>query len=63
MIPLPHLNRNMTSWWREEWADLPATFSIHDFVLSTNMIQETIKRTLQLAGSRGQLSSPVTAAV
>merc|ERR1719150_2684547 len=43
------VNRNMTVWWREQWADLPATFSIHDFVLSSNMIQETIKRTLQLS--------------
>ena len=45
------MSRNMTSWWREEWSDLPATFSIHDFVLSTNMVQETIKRTLELAGA------------
>ena len=43
------MSRNMTVWWREEWADLPATFSIHDFVLSSNMIRETIKRTLQLS--------------
>jgi len=40
------VNRNMTKWWREEWSDLTATFSIHDFVKSTNMVEETIKRNL-----------------
>ena len=34
----------MTKWWREEWSDLTATYSIHDFVKSTNMLEETIKR-------------------
>merc|ERR1711879_1060472 len=38
------VNRNMTKWWREEWSDLTATYSIHDFVKSTNMVEETIKR-------------------
>lgn len=40
--------RNMTKWWREEWSDLTATFSIHDFVKSTNMVEETIKRNLAM---------------
>ena len=45
------VNRNMTRWWREQWSDLPATFSIHDFIKSSNMIEESIKRSLALAGS------------
>ena len=43
------VNRNMTRWWREQWSDLPSTFSIHDFVKSSNMIEESIKRSLQLS--------------
>ena len=41
--------RNVTKWWREEWYDLPSTFSIHDYVKSTNMVEETIQRSLLLA--------------
>ena len=43
------LFRNVTKWWREEWYDLPSTFSIHDYVKSTNMVEETIQRNLLLA--------------
>ena len=41
----------MTKWWRDEWSDLTATFSIHDFVKSTNMIEETIKRNIEKASA------------
>ena len=37
------LCRNVTSWWINDWSDLPATFPIHDFVLSTGMIKESIR--------------------
>jgi len=43
------VNRNATKWWREQWRNLPATFPIHDFVLSTGMIHEAIRRNLDLA--------------
>jgi len=43
------VNRNMTKWWREEWSDLTSTFSIHDYVKSTNMVEQTIQRNLLLA--------------
>jgi len=46
------VNRNVTSWWTNDWSDLPATIPIHDFVLSTGMIQESIRRNLRLAESR-----------
>jgi hypothetical protein len=35
--------RNVTSWWREDWPDLPATFPIHDFFLATDMVAESIR--------------------
>ena len=44
----------MTKWWRDEWSDLTATFSIHDFVKSTNMIEETIKRNIEKASAEGK---------
>ena len=47
LIPILLSFRNMTRWWREEWSDLPATFSIHDFVKSTNMVEETIQRNIR----------------
>jgi len=43
------VNRNVTSWWINDWSDLPATFPIHDFVLSTGMIQESIRRNVRFA--------------
>jgi len=43
------VNRNVTAWWRDDWSDLPATFPIHDFIKSTNMVQEGIKRNLRMA--------------
>jgi len=43
------VNRNVTSWWRDDWQDLPSTFPIHDFVRSTNMVQESIERNLRMA--------------
>jgi len=43
------VNRNVTAWWRDDWPDLPSTFPIHDFVRSTNMVQESIERNLRLA--------------
>jgi len=43
------VNRNVTAWWRDDWSDLPSTFPIHDFVRSTNMVQESIERNLRLA--------------
>merc|ERR1719153_1951739 len=45
------VNRNVTAWWRDDWPDLPSTFPIHDFVRSTNMVQESIERNLRLAES------------
>ena len=47
LFPILLFFRNMTKWWREEWSDLPATFSIHDFVKSTNMVEETIQRNIR----------------
>ena len=47
LFPILLYFRNMTRWWREEWSDLPATFSIHDFVKSTNMVEETIQRNIR----------------
>jgi len=43
------VNRNVTMWWRDDWPDLPASFPIHDFVKSTNMVQESIERNLRMA--------------
>jgi len=43
------VNRNVTSWWRDEWTELTSTFSIHDYVLSTDMIKESIRRCLRIA--------------
>ena len=39
----------MTGWWREEWSDLKYTFSIHDYVKSTNMIELSIQRNVRNA--------------
>jgi len=51
------VNRNVTAWWRDDWPELPSTFSIHDFVRSTNMVQESIERNLRLAKmKRSQLT-------
>ena len=47
LFPILLYFRNMTRWWGEEWSDLPATFSIHDFVKSTNMVEETIQRNIR----------------
>jgi len=46
------VNRNVTSWWRDDWPSLPSTFPIHDFVKSTNMIQESIERNLRIAENK-----------
>ncbi|XP_023336277.1 uncharacterized protein LOC111707405 [Eurytemora carolleeae] len=43
------VNRNVTGWWRDEWYNLPSTYPIHDFVLSTDMIGESIRRNLRQA--------------
>jgi len=43
------VNRNVTRWWRADWPDLPATFPISDFVVSTGMVRESIERNLRLA--------------
>ena len=40
--PRPYF-RNVTEWWRDEWKDLPSTFPLHDFILSTDMIGESIR--------------------
>jgi len=51
------VNRNVTAWWRDDWPELPSTFPIHDFVRSTNMVQESIERNLRLAKmKRSQLT-------
>jgi len=45
------VNRNVSGWWREEWTELGSTFSIHDFILSTDMVRESIRRSVRLAGN------------
>jgi len=43
------VNRDVTRWWREQWTEIPATFPVHDFVLSTGMVHESIRRNIELA--------------
>jgi len=33
----------VSEWWRDEWKDLPSTFPLHDFILSTDIIGESIR--------------------
>eukprot|EP00095_Tigriopus_kingsejongensis_P009359 maker-scaffold488_size158317-snap-gene-0.25 protein:Tk09359 transcript:maker-scaffold488_size158317-snap-gene-0.25-mRNA-1 annotation:"hypothetical protein DAPPUDRAFT_309733" len=42
-------NRRMTNWWRTDFQNLTHVFSLHDFVLGTDMIQIAIERNLRLA--------------
>lgn len=46
------VNRNVTYWWRTEFADLANVYTLHDFVVSTDMVQVAIERNLLLAKKR-----------
>ena len=50
------VNRMVTYWWRTEFADLANVYTLHDFVISTDMVQVAIERNLLLAKRRNEAS-------
>ena len=42
------VNRNVTKWWRDEYADLASVHTLHDYFLGTDMVQVAIERNQRL---------------
>ena len=43
------VNRNMSVWWRTDYREVKSVFTLHDFVLSSDMVQVAIERNLRTA--------------
>ena len=47
------VNRYVTTWWRTEYSDVAAgAFSLHDYVLGTDMVRVALESNLRRAKAR-----------
>ena len=49
------VNRNVTYWWRTDYADLANVYLLQDYVVASDLVQVAIERNLELAKRKREL--------